>query len=206
MSANGKLWQKQLGELTHAFGISNTTRATSFWIYSFVTLSNTATEKLIKGEIKMREIAVRGFINDKFNTTYGKGLFRRAVFNGSVEIRDPYAKYLVDYMDFNAWQHKAKEFQLPHVTTAYDEGLDHVPNALFSWILRYDSMTKTKSSVDGFSVYLPDSHAMYITIIDEDNDVVDEWTLQTHGCKSTGQGKPVFIATNMDLTNSLQTA
>ena len=44
----------------------------------------------------MREIAVRGFINDKFNTTFGKGLFRRAVFNGSVEIRDPYSKYLVD--------------------------------------------------------------------------------------------------------------
>ena len=154
----------------------------------------------------MREIAVRGFINAKFNTTYGKGLFRRAVFNGSVEIRDPYSKYLVDYMDFNAWQHKAKEFQLTHVRTIYDEGLDRVPDALFSWILRYESMTKTKCSVNGFSVYLPDSCALYINIIDVENGVVDEWTLQTHGCKSTGQGKPVFIATNMDLTNSLQTA
>ena len=152
----------------------------------------------------MREIAVRGFINDKFNTTYGKGLFRRAVFNGSVEIRDPYAKYLVDYMNFNTWQLKAKEIQLPYVTTAYDEGLDQLQEALLSWILRYDPMTKVKTCVDGFSVYLPDSRALFISINDEENGVVDEWTLQTQGCKSTGQGKPVFIATNMDLTNSLQ--
>ena len=114
----------------------------------------------------MREIAVRGFINEKFNTTYGKGLFRRAVFNGSVEIRDPYAKYLVDYMDFNAWQHKAKEFQLPHVTTAYEEGLDQIPDALFSWILSYDPMTKTKTSAGGFSVYLPEHRALFISIND----------------------------------------
>jgi len=152
----------------------------------------------------MRKIAVRGFINDKFNTTYGKGLFRKAIFNGSVEIREPYAKYLVDYMVFNEWQHKANCFQLPHVATAFDEGLDHVQEALFSWILRYEPMTKTKLGVNGFSVYLPESCALYINIIDEENDVIDEWTLQTHGCKSTGPNKPVFIATNMDLTSSLQ--
>ena len=42
----------------------------------------------------MREIAIRGFANEKFNTSFGKGLFRRAVFNVSVEVRDPYTKYL----------------------------------------------------------------------------------------------------------------
>ena len=46
----------------------------------------------------MREIAVRGFINEKFNTTFGKGLFRRAVYNGSVELHKPNQKYLVDYL------------------------------------------------------------------------------------------------------------
>ena len=46
----------------------------------------------------MREIAIRGFINEKFNTTFGKGLFRRAVYNGSVELHDPNQKYLVDYI------------------------------------------------------------------------------------------------------------
>ena len=40
----------------------------------------------------MREIAVRGFMNEKFNTTFGKGLFRRAMFNGSVELGIPNQK------------------------------------------------------------------------------------------------------------------
>ena len=45
----------------------------------------------------MRAIAVRGFINDKLDTTSSRTLFRKALFNGSVELRDPNQKYLVDY-------------------------------------------------------------------------------------------------------------
>ena len=59
----------------------------------------------------MRDIAVRGFINDKFNTTFGKGLFRRAVFNGSVELANPQEKYLVDYYSYEDWQNTAKTDQ-----------------------------------------------------------------------------------------------
>ncbi len=51
----------------------------------------------------MRAIAVRGFINEKFNTTSGKSLFRRALFNGSIELRDPNQKYLVDYYTYPEW-------------------------------------------------------------------------------------------------------
>lgn len=154
----------------------------------------------------MREIAIRGFANEKFNTSFGKGLFRRAVFNGSVEVRDPYTKYLVDYLYFKDWENKAKEYQLPHVHTICREQLDQAPEALFSWILHYDPLTKFKINVDGFSVLLPSSRDLYLMINDPDRCVVEEWTLQTHACKSTGQGKPIFIATNMDLSNSLQQA
>ena len=48
--------------------------------------------------MKAREIAVRGFMNEKFGSSYGKGLFHRAIFNGSVEIRNPYTKYLIDLL------------------------------------------------------------------------------------------------------------
>jgi hypothetical protein len=154
----------------------------------------------------MREIAIRGFVNDKFNTTFGKGLFRRAVFNGSVEIKDPYTKYLVDYMCLLDWENKAKPNQLPHVQTVFSEQLDKAPDALFSWVQHYDPVTKAKSSVDGFSVYLPNSRDLYLMVNDPERGVQEEWTLQAHGCRSTGQGKPVFIATNMDLSNSLKLA
>ena len=50
--------------------------------------------------MKEREIAVRGFMNEKFGTTFGKGLFHRAIYNGTVEVRDPYTKYLIDLFEY----------------------------------------------------------------------------------------------------------
>ena len=56
----------------------------------------------------MREIAIRGFINEKYNTPFGKGLFRRAIYNGSVELKNPTIKYLVDFYEYDQFQHTAK--------------------------------------------------------------------------------------------------
>ena len=56
----------------------------------------------------MREIAIRGFINEKYNTPFGKGLFRRAIYNGSVELHNPNQKYLVDFYDYAHWEFRAK--------------------------------------------------------------------------------------------------
>ena len=39
-----------------------------------------------------KEIAVRLFENKKLATTYGRGLYRTAVFNASAEIKDPHVK------------------------------------------------------------------------------------------------------------------
>jgi len=59
----------------------------------------------------MRAIAVRGFINDKLDTTSSRTLFRKALINGSVELRDPNQKYLLDSFNYFQWElkHKSKK-------------------------------------------------------------------------------------------------
>jgi hypothetical protein len=51
----------------------------------------------------MRPIAIRLFENQKFGTTYGKGLRRSAVFNATAEVDEPYAKYLLDFEEGRVW-------------------------------------------------------------------------------------------------------
>ena len=149
----------------------------------------------------MREIAVRGFINDKFNTTFGKGLFRRAVFNGSVELHNPNQKYLVDYFSYPEWESQAKsDRQITVANQLTDSGIAQEADMLFSWLIHYDPLTKSKERADGYSVYSPNTRELFIKIDDPANQTVDEWTLNVHNCKSTGANKPVFIAANVDLT------
>ncbi len=148
----------------------------------------------------MREIAVRGFINEKFNTTFGKGLFRRAVFNGSVELHDPNQKYLVDYFSYLEWETQAKtDEQLKVINELTSVNLGKETDWLFSWLIHYDPLTKSKQRVNGYSIYSPKTRELFIKIDDPDNQTQDEWTLDVHSCKSTGANKPVFVAANVDL-------
>ena len=148
----------------------------------------------------MREIAVRGFINEKFNTTFGKGLFRRAVFNGSVELHDPNQKYLVDYFSYLEWETQAKtDEQLKVINELTSVNLGKETDWLFSWLIHYDPLTKSKQRVNGYSIYSPNTRELFIKIDDPNNQTQDEWTLDVHSCKSTGANKPVFIAANVDL-------
>ena len=148
----------------------------------------------------MREIAVRGFTNEKFNTTFGKGLFRRAVFNGSVELRNPSLKYLVDYYQYPEWEALAKDNKQMDVINKLDgSGMPENQDLLFSWLVHYDPLTKTKTKVDGYSVYSPSTQELYIEINDSNNQTNEEWSLDVHNCKNLGHHKPVFIATNVDL-------
>jgi hypothetical protein len=148
----------------------------------------------------MREIAVRGFTNEKFNTTFGKGLFRRAVFNGSVELRNPSLKYLVDYYQYPEWEALAKDNKQMDIITKLDgSGMPENEDLLFSWLVHYDPLTKTKTKVDGYSVYSPSTQELYIEINDPNNQTNEEWSLDVHNCKNLGHHKPVFIATNVDL-------
>ena len=149
----------------------------------------------------MREIAVRGFINEKFNTTFGKGLFRRAVYNGSVELHNPNQKYLVDYFSYLEWEAQAKsDNQIAVTNQLTNSGISQEKDLLFSWLVHYDPLTKSKERADGYSVYSPNTRELFIKIDDPTNQTQDEWTLNVHNCKATGANKPVFIAANVDLT------
>ncbi len=148
----------------------------------------------------MREIAIRGFANEKFNTSFGKGLFRRAVFNGSVELASPSQKYLVDFYTFDHWEHLAKsDVQMDTVTKLVGAGIQAQAGILLSWLLHYEPLSKTKTPANGYCIYAPNSKELHIAIDDPTNQTQDEWTINVHNCKATGTNKPVFIATNVDL-------
>lgn len=148
----------------------------------------------------MREIAVRGFINEKYNTTFGKGLFRRAVYNGSVELHKPNQKYLVDYFSYPEWESQAKsDEQMTIVKSLESTNIAQEEDLLFSWLIHYDPLTKSKERVNGYSVYSPNTRELFIKIDDMPNFTQDEWTLNVHPCRASGPNKPVFVATNVDL-------
>lgn len=154
--------------------------------------------------IAEREIAVRGFINERHNTTFGRGLFRRAIYNGSVELANPSQKYLIDFYEFGIWQHQAKtDYQIDvfRKIDAMNAGNEY--DLLLSWIIHYDPLTKTKTPVDGYCIYMPSTSELYIEIQDPARGTDHCWSLDVRACKTTGMNKPVFIATNVDL-GSLQ--
>lgn len=148
----------------------------------------------------MREIAIRGFINEKFNSTFGKGQFRRAVFNGSVELRNPNTKFLVDFYHYLEWEALAKtDGQMDVIRKLAGTEFPDTEGLLFSWLLHYDPLTKTKTKTNGHAIYSPDTQELYISIDAPEHETVEEWTLPAHPCKTTGTNKPVFVAANVDL-------
>ncbi|WP_255537446.1 hypothetical protein [Polynucleobacter sp. JS-Fieb-80-E5] len=149
----------------------------------------------------MREVAIRGFINEKFGSTFGKGLFRRALYTGSVELHNPKQKYLVDFYTYADWEFSAKSDEQIAVLKKLDAtDIAKTPNILMSWLVHYDPLTKCKSAADGFCIYAQDTKELHLNIDDAHNGVMDEWTLDVQHCKTAGHKKPVFIAANVDLT------
>lgn len=152
--------------------------------------------------IAEREIAVRGFANQKYNTSFGKGLFRRAIYNGSVELANPSQKYLIDFYEFGIWQHQAKtDYQMEVFRKMDAMGADEERDLLISWVLHYDPLTKTKTPVDGYCLLMQSTNELYIEIRDLARGTDHSWSLDVQACKTTGMNKPVFIATNLDLSS-----
>ena len=113
-------------------------------------------EMIAEQRIAEREIAVRGFMNERYNTSFGKGLFRRAMYNGSVELANPSQKYLIDLYEFGLWQHQARsDYQMDIFRKIDAMGGDDEKDLLLSWVLHYDPLTKTKTPVDGYCIYMP---------------------------------------------------
>ena len=150
--------------------------------------------------IAERHIAVRGFINERHNTTFGRGLFRRAIYNGSVELANPSQKYLIDLYEFGIWQHQARtDYQIDVFRKIDAMNADNEHDLLLSWVIYYDPLTKTKTPVDGYCIYMPSTSELYIEIQDPARGTDHCWSLDVRACKTTGVNKPVFIATNVDL-------
>ncbi|HQT82369.1 MAG: hypothetical protein B7Z60_09340 [Ferrovum sp. 37-45-19] len=150
----------------------------------------------------MRAIAVRGFANDKFNTTFGKGLFRRALINGSIELSNPNQKYLVDYYTFSDWMNTAKsDEQMAVVNQLLSHGFTETDEVCCSWIQHYDPVSKTKTKVNGYSVYSAGTQELYVRIDDNEHGTVEDWSLDVKNCNKLGANKPIFLATNVDLVN-----
>ena len=108
-----------------------------------------------------KEIAVRLFENKKLGTTYGRGLYRTAVFNASAEIKDPHVKYLLDFYQYDRWEHTAntdQQIAMLNQVAGYCSADD-----LTSWVTRYDLVSKTKTHVQGVAILDEKSNTLRIS-------------------------------------------
>lgn len=152
--------------------------------------------------MKEREIAVRLFTNDKYGKTYGPGLYNKAVFNAAAELRNPYTKYLLDYLPFNDWANTAKtDEQMSIYREMAADPNSNDPDCLYSWIQHYDPTTKRKLHVYGVSVLNLKLNNLGLCISDSANNVDESWTLPVATCKATGAHKPQLLAANIDVGN-----
>ena len=145
------------------------------------------------------EIAIRLYDNQQYGSTYGKGLYRRAVLNGTIDAKTPSAKYLVDLYSHEDWCNQAKTDQQITVIKAITPDKDH----LYSWIKHYDTETRAKRLVGGCMQFDLDSLDMNIMICDETAGVADHWRIEGKPCKTAmkSQKSPQILGTNGDLTN-----
>lgn len=146
----------------------------------------------------MKAVSIRGFINSKFGSTYGKGVFRRALYTGSIELQNPVQKYYLDLYEYADWVKTAKEpHQLDIVNKLASTNLSTAPNLVMSWVIRLDPAPKT--FVGGFCAYLQDSAELHLEINDPAKSINEDWDLPVRHCKNAGDKLPLFIATNVDL-------
>ncbi len=144
--------------------------------------------------INETEIVARLYNNKVYGTTYGKALYRNAIYNGTIETKSPNAKYLVDFYDYNGWESRAKTDGQMDVLGAVDKEAD----TLYSWIYRYDVETKSKTLVDGFASINCDTNEMVVLICDNEMHITEQWNLDAKQCKHVKNG-PQMFATNSDL-------
>ena len=148
---------------------------------------------------KQIEIAVRLFHNNTYGTTYGKGLFRTASFNGTIEVKSPVAKYLVDLYIFEDWRNRAKT---DDQMTVLDDTLQET-DKLYSWIQHWDSASKAKRLVGGYLTMDINSLDMEILICDAETDFAGAWKITAKPCKATkiNNSSPQILGTNANLDN-----
>ncbi len=145
------------------------------------------------------EIAARLYDNQSYGSTYGRGLYRRAVFNGTIDVKSPRVKYLVDFYDYEDWSNLAKNDEQMVIL----EAIPNTKKMLFSWVYRYDSPSKTKTLVHGVVRLDLTTMDLDVLICDEPAGVAERWYITAKPCKSStiGSKSPQLLATNAELAN-----
>jgi hypothetical protein len=143
------------------------------------------------------EMALRLYDNPAYGSTYGKGLYRRAIYNGSIDVKEPHVKYVVDLYNFEDWSNQAR-------TAAQMEVVQSVPKSndmLYSWINRYDTLTKTKKAVTGVCTLDLQNLDAIVLVGDDEVGVVERWDFTAKPCKQARAGvkAPKLLGTNADL-------
>jgi len=144
------------------------------------------------------EIAVRLYENSKLGSTYGKGLYHSAIFNGTADVPSHQVKYVLDFHPFTQWQHTAKsDMDMDTVHLVYENADD---NTLVSWVLRYDTQTKRKERVIGFSTLDINSSQLELVIFDFAISLEQKWRLEAKPCRQVeGKKVPTLLAANYDM-------
>jgi hypothetical protein len=171
---------------------SNTKPATFFISVTHATQTQPEKRRKI---MEAKEIAVRLYENKTFGTTYGKGLYRSAVFNATADVMGHNTKYLLDYHQFDKFEHMARTDEQLEVLR--DLGSVRTNDLLFSWVLSYDATTKCKTPVYGYSFINTKDNTLALALMEQGADEWTEWVLTAKPCKTTqGKNSPTLLATN----------
>ena len=149
-----------------------------------------------------KEIAVRFYENKRYGSTYGKGLFHKAVFNATADLQQPRAKYLLDMLCYKDWVNTAKSDQdMELVATAEDLiSANDCKDVLATFVKRLDA-DGSKPRVNGLALLDLNTHQLTLVIEDEAMSVMQAWQLEARPCRAshTNKNSPQMLATNVDL-------
>jgi hypothetical protein len=144
------------------------------------------------------EIAVRLYDNKFYGTTYGKGLYRKALYNGSIDLQTPLVKYVIDLFIYDDWANQAKtDDQMKIIRKMQGD-----KELLFSWIYRYSKEAKTKTLVYGCCIMDCNDNSVAVLIDDDELGVEGNWMLVAKPCRQAVNGgkAATLLATNADLS------
>lgn len=147
---------------------------------------------------QQKEIAVRLYENKKYGTTFGKGKYRTAIYNGTADMKDPQRKYLLDLYSYEDWMNFAMLDEQMEII----KNTEHIKDALYSWVFLYDTSSKLKIFIAGVAIYDLNDGTFHLVMDDTKIDVCDKWTLDIKPCRilSGGTKSPQLLATNSDLS------
>ncbi|NCX23829.1 MAG: hypothetical protein EBX17_11695 [Betaproteobacteria bacterium] len=145
-------------------------------------------------------VAIRLYENNIYGTTYGRGLYRRALYNGTVDLKPSGIKYLLDLYTGEDWANQAKSDEQMLIVHEVDPYKDSV--CVYSWIRRYDAARGVKTPVLGFCRLDTQTLELRLLILDDDEGVQGTWCLQGKPCRAgrAGTKSPQILAANYDLS------